>query len=199
MCSLASLPPPHAARPPCSLITTASPSAQWANIGHAAGKQVSGSCMKHVDDGTPCWAACCCPFLDDGSAGGDTRPASEDKTKTKLVTSAATVTATATATTTTTTTTTTTATVDLATTTTTTTAVFSGRPTATTTTAVAAAATPGGAKLKVTTTAPPASPHTEMTFKPSADNKRVIAYSYYGVDNPRYTDGLLENAKNLEQ
>jgi hypothetical protein len=35
-------------------------------------------------------------------------------------------------------------------------------------------------------------------FKPSADNKRVIAYSYYGPDNPRYTDGLLDNAKNLE-
>ena len=38
-----------------------------------------------------------------------------------------------------------------------------------------------------------------MNFEPSADNKRVIAYSYYGADNPRYTDGLLENAKNLEQ
>ena len=47
--------------------------------------------MKHVDDGTPCWAACCCPFLDgDSSAGDDASPAtSEVNSETKLATSAA--------------------------------------------------------------------------------------------------------------
>jgi hypothetical protein len=41
-------------------------------------KNAAAACAPHVNDGSPCWAACCCPFQLKGAAGGEAAVAAAD-------------------------------------------------------------------------------------------------------------------------
>ena len=61
--------------PPPSLFPSACASADKHGCGCDWAKNAAAACAPHVNDGSPCWAACCCPFQSKGEAGGETAAA----------------------------------------------------------------------------------------------------------------------------